>query len=374
MLYIKLFYSAKKLKERAVKNTFSIIFWNMLVLAICLVGIELVWGGWFKPTNLNTLNLVRNQQWQFDVSKLYPRAEKTRYTRDENAFRGEYSAPEEIDILTVGGSTTDQRYIDDAETWQAAMRTAFKNSGRDINIVNAGVDGQSTLGHLKNFSLWFANIPNLTPRYILFYIGVNDFYRTEADKRFDALESNWKQDIKNRSALYYLWRTLYGTYHASVVNPVAHVKGGIKAEELKWTDKGLIEQNYAHLMAVQLENYASRIKALAKEAKKLGATPIFVTQKTRQYKVEAGKVLGITNKPDVYQNMQANGVDKFYMMNLLNATAMQTCAQIQKAICIDLASGLPLSIEEDYYDYVHNTPTGAQKIGEYLYNKLEVLF
>ena len=43
------------------------------------------------------------------------------------------------------------------------------DNGKDVYVVNAGVDGQSTVGHIKNFDWWFPNIPDLKVKYFLFY-------------------------------------------------------------------------------------------------------------------------------------------------------------------------------------------------------------
>ena len=39
----------------------------------------------------------------------------------------------------------------------------------NINFVNAGIDGQSTIGHIWNFNNWFNKIENFKSQYILFY-------------------------------------------------------------------------------------------------------------------------------------------------------------------------------------------------------------
>ena len=44
----------------------------------------------------------------------------------------------------------------------------------NIDVVNAGIDGQSTHGHIWNFKFWFNKIPSLKTKYIIFYIGINE--------------------------------------------------------------------------------------------------------------------------------------------------------------------------------------------------------
>ena len=48
-------------------------------------------------------------------------------------------------ILTIGGSTTDQRFVSDGYTFQDYL---YINLNKEFKIYNGGVDGQSTLGHI----------------------------------------------------------------------------------------------------------------------------------------------------------------------------------------------------------------------------------
>jgi hypothetical protein len=53
------------------------------------------------------------------------------------------------------------------------LQTCLAQNGAGLTVANAGVDGQSTVGHIMNFKWWFPNIPRLAPDYILFYLGLN---------------------------------------------------------------------------------------------------------------------------------------------------------------------------------------------------------
>jgi hypothetical protein len=39
-------------------------------------------------------------------------------------------------------------------TYQARLAERFRAAGREVSVVNAGVDGQTTYGHLRNFDVW----------------------------------------------------------------------------------------------------------------------------------------------------------------------------------------------------------------------------
>ena len=150
---------------------------NCVILGGGIIVLEIAFGGWFDTQNLNRLHLIKNSVFNFDVSDLYDYPSPViRYSRDKYGLRGNHDIPRDIDILTVGGSTTDQRFISDGETWQDVFQERFGNAGVDLIVANAGVDGQSSVGHIKNFEWWFPTISDLSPKYILFYVGLNDFF------------------------------------------------------------------------------------------------------------------------------------------------------------------------------------------------------
>ena len=56
-------------------------------------------------------------------------------------------------------------------------------------------------------------------------------------------------------------------------------------------------------------------------------------------------------------------------LSLFNERTLVFCRRTGDT-CIDLAQNLALGFE-DYYDFVHNTPDGAAKIGDYLAPQIE---
>ncbi len=187
------------------------VWFRVLVvnLAGVLAGLGLL-ELWFGGRALNPLSIPLDVELQFDVRDLYesPEGPMITYRRDRHGLRGRYVDPGSIEILTIGGSTTDQRYLDDQRTWQSVLQRAFAQDGRDVEVVNAGVDGQSTLGNLANFEYWFPKIPGLNARFVLVYVGTNDFFldasdATTFDDPRDKSDAAW---LLGRSAVYDLYR------------------------------------------------------------------------------------------------------------------------------------------------------------------------
>lgn len=166
---------------------------NFVILLSGLVIVELIFGGWFQKKNkIRFLNLVQDKEVVY-YSDLYSDSLiEITYKRDKFGFRGQhiFNKPNTIDILTLGGSTTDQRFITEGQTWQDNLEELFLKLNKKVRIANAGVDGQSTVGHIKDFEIWFPSVPGLKPRILLFYIGINDVARIVGEVTYDDLNDN----------------------------------------------------------------------------------------------------------------------------------------------------------------------------------------
>jgi len=350
-------------------------------MLIGILLIELCYGNWFVSNDLTNLKILKNRTWHYEIN--YPgileQDKKITYTRDRWGLRGNYGTPENIYILTIGGSTTDQRYITDGHTWQDVLTKKFAENTKDIHIANAGIDGRTTFGHLHDFNFWFPNIDKLQPNYILFYVGINDMFFSQPNSSHDQAYLSSQSSItklKNNSAVYSLAHSLVGTYF-SIERNMDH--RSIDYTNVVWTNNS-IQSNYKQRLDKRLENYRKRYTQLLKMASKLNAVPIIVTQPRGDSKFVDGRLFGLSNvfprsgmafydsELGKLDNTTANGVDYYRILSLFNSISMELCEKIN-AICIDLANELSFD-DKDFYDHAHNTRSGAEKIGEYLYSKL----
>lgn len=350
-------------------NWIKVVFYNIIVLLFGVFIIEIMFGNWFDDNNLNKLNLIKDRKLVYNQN-LYNGNSIVEYTRDKYGLRGDYDDIGDIEILTMGGSTTDQRYITDGETWQDILSNQFKSAEKNIDVVNAGIDGQSTFGHIKNFQYWFNNIDGLKVDYILMFVGVNDFYN-EGNTGFDDLtgeQKSFSRYLKENSAVWHTLRVVKGIIWANFVVNVGHRK--INFDDFKWTSEPLIKNKseYLDVTKERLKAYEKRLEQLFSEIKTFGSKPILVTQNHRRYYTDKeGKVIGLL-EDRVYDGVNYNGVDMYFMMKLFNKKAMEAC-EANNGICINLADRLLLN-NDDYYDWVHNNPKGAKKIGNFLYDEL----
>jgi hypothetical protein len=352
---------------------FGIFLVNLAVLGVGIVIIELLFGAWLNPINPNRLNLIKDRTLEYDISGLYETESPIiKYSRDKYGLRGAYSDdPSRIDLLTVGGSTTDQRYISDGSTWQDVLQKQFASVGTPIVVANAGVNGQSTVGHIKNFDWWFPSVPHLKPKYILFYIGLNDFYIDRDNSNYDPLVNPDRHSlfaaIREKSALWHLARTIRGAYMATGVLKIVDY-GKVDFAMVQWTREPL--QNDYVFMSSRLDAYAQRLRILVDRTRDFGSKPIFVTQPSRHYRLTKNGVQGRTNVI-TYEGRQINGVDHYHMLRQFNSVMEAVCRERQ-VFFIDLAAESEWE-DGDFYNFGHMTPRGARKVGLYLFARLRSL-
>ena len=298
-------------------------------------------------------NVLRDFEFNYQIAQLYDsNAIHADYRRDEFGLRDDCQSPEDIEILTVGGSTTDQRYVPFKSTYQEVMESQIYGALGSFGCVsNAGVDGHSTLGHLFSFDNWFPLIDGLSPNYILLYVGVNDVSGTD---ELRPASYSWIRELELVSQLTPIYRFL-----SQSANPDA------------WTqhsnsDEYFSEQNYRieslseDAIASAKDNsiiFAHRFETLVNEVYEFGAKPICVTQPHR-YVIEndEGK-LGLD-----LQDSSLNGLEYDFRLTLINMKI--------KEICGDNTFDLYSKEFEDhhFYDGVHTTDSGSARIGELMAN------
>lgn len=342
---------------------------NAFLLLALLVPVELIFGTWTRPMRLSDLkrfSIPFDQRFEFDVSGLYsggPRNPMV-YSRDRWGLRGSHRQLADVAVVTVGGSTTEQRYIDDTATWQEVAVRALATAGAPIVIANAGVDGQSTVGHAFSMEHWFPLLPDLRPRYYLFYVGSNDVLRQRNRDAFDRSmdATSWRF----RSATYQLYRTLRSNLRARD----AHVMHGRmpRPREDDFTSTGLLpparQQEVASMIA---ERFVRNVEGLRARAEALGATAIFMTQTSFGWNAADGRPRGRRESITIY-GLTVNFADVSVFHQSLNRALLAYCER-SGAICFDVANDVAFDAA-DYYDYLHNTPRGAEKIGRYLAGRL----
>ena len=371
------------MKNGLVKTT----AFNLLMILVGMASVELISGLLGLSASIRQLNVVTNRRVEYDLNGIYSSPTGISiYERDRFGLRGEYPSPDQIDILTVGGSATDQRFITEGETWQDKMAEIWRMRGKTISVVNAGVDGQTTYGHLKNFEWWFPQIPNLEPRFVLFYIGVNDLFIgtinppdqiEDPSKLSHSYTHEERAQIKITSEI---WSWLID--HSVICRSIQKLLGIIAAKRARidhhrgfyrnnsdWTSERLLADPHG-FVASDLEDYKDRISRLLLAARKLGAKPILVTQSANYFTKVGGKVRGFRPPAMMLKGRSVLGVDIYSLLRLYADAALEACREEKECLAVDLLEELNFA-PNDFYDNVHNTPQGAERLARYLVSKVD---
>jgi lysophospholipase L1-like esterase len=351
-----------------------VVFINCVLILMGIIAFEASFGHWFSGDpwlKTERFNVVRGQTFHYNGSDFFhDDTGDIVYTRDQYGLRGDCS-PKDVDILTIGGSTTEQRLVTDKLTWQAVLQTMLRKNGAKPNLCvsNAGVHGHTTFGHLASFKEWFPLIPHLKPRYVLLYIGINDAeFRTGESIGYDTRRTDkspaYMQLLQERSALYrLLWNLKTRLF------PIEPTYAGYKylpPYERRYVVKNETP-NVGELVSANSAKFQTRLEELLAQVEQMGAKPICVSQPARLYKQVQGQWRGIRHV-FFYGGRSYNGLDYRRSLLALNAVMQQVCVT-RGGYYIDLED--KYFDEDDFHDYVHLRPAGAAKVAEYLFEEMQ---
>ena len=276
-----------------IKNLSKIVFTNFLIVIFFIILIELFFGYWFDKYNFGPYmreHRMKNQPTTFKYEgKIYT----YNYKRNYYGFRGEDVDPSNINAVIMGGSDIDERYKPDEFTITEYLNKLLKENNYDLKILNAGIEGQSTVGIIYNFNNWFSKLENFSPKFILLYIGLSD---TGIPENFDLSKSGGDGHIKNpdkievffdniksRSLLYdslrifkfkYLPRKNFVRYEVDTQPDFKNNFNYITYDyALQNYDFNSLQKEYG----VKIKTYLSRVDTLYEKSKKINANPIFIT-------------------------------------------------------------------------------------------------
>jgi len=349
----------------------KIILINIILFIVGLLIAEIIFGDWFSKYNLGPYmrdhRLKKNPVVLLHENKTY----NFFYERNYHGFRGKELDTSKIEAVIIGGSTTDERFKPIEFTITENLNKLLKKKGYDFEIVNAGIAGQSTYGHIYNFQHWFPRLENFSPKLYIFYIGINDRLATyrkienlkpstgnvlksggfseKIEIFLDNLKSRsyFSNEIKNIRVRYFStgkkisydlnyfiganWEQIKEHKNYKYVN---------YAEALKMHDIKYLKQKYEKLIS----NYLYNVKTLSDYVKKNNGVPLFITQVR-------------------YDGLK---VDNLF---ILNYSLIEYCKK-RNLSCIDLGKKLNGKVKY-WYDDVHTSIRGSKVIAEVLIEDLD---
>ncbi|HVZ56841.1 MAG TPA: SGNH/GDSL hydrolase family protein [Chitinophagaceae bacterium] len=299
-----------------------------------------------------------------------------RYSRNSLGFRG----PEPPDslwrllsIVTVGGSTTECKFLSDSCTWPSRLDELLRPGHPDLWINNAGMDGHSTYGHLL---LLREYLVRLRPRYILFLTGINDV-ETDRPDEFDLMNDNRlnthsvKSFLKSLLNHTELGRTAFHFYLVEQAYKKGLIHREVRPGDLRV--EPLADSIVQARLAAQkpyLAGYRARVDSLISLCRQAGIQPIFITQPSL-YGDYTDPVSGLAMgdrwlrddpRPN---NCRLEGL----VLDQYNAVLRSLAPAVP---VIDLAARMPKN-PAYYYDFIHFTNEGAREVASLLADQLRPL-
>jgi GDSL-like Lipase/Acylhydrolase family len=319
------------------------------------------------------LILPANQHKIFTNTWIKKLDKKIHYSRNSFGFRGpELPAKIEglISIITVGGSTTECKYLSDSCTWSYRLYEKLQKENPAVWLNNAGIDGHTTFGHMMLVKEYILKIK---PRYVLLMTGVNDMELDEPDE-FDKMTEkkintsspkNFLKSIVNNTEL---GRSFLNYYQLRV-----SYKKGLVHREIDLTnlvDNPLSDSAIIARLNKQtpyLTAYKQRIDSIISMCLRAGINPILITQPSLfgSYTDPATNV-AVGNKWSEKNSSGENCLLMEKILELYNDVLRSFSGKVQ---VVDLARLMPKN-STYFYDFTHFTNEGAEKQSQILFNEL----
>lgn len=276
-------------------------------------------------------------------------------------FRGE-DPPEDweewLTIVTVGGSTTANYYLDDSLTWSWILQEQLREIYPAVWVGNAGIPRHSSDTHL----LFLREVlSEIRPDMVVFLVGVNDMGpflrpgRTE-ERLPDSGPREW---LFANSAILQL------VYKAKKVHveraPVVDTAVDPCFTEEPMTDEDIPLPNDLHQLLDDPDFYRRRIELLIDECEILGIEPVFLTQPILYE--DSPHWRGVRETAVFFQGTERpiSAAAFALMLQTLNGDLVDVCERRGVQV-YDLAGYIPHS-RDFFYDAMHMTELGADLVG-----------
>jgi lysophospholipase L1-like esterase len=312
----------------------------------------------------NRIVLPVHQRYTFHNDGVRKLDAVTHNSRNSLGFRGPEPPKDlstRLSVVTIGGSTTECLFLTDGKTWTDRLAQTLAPKFPDLWVNNAGLDGQSTYGHLillRDF------VDDLHPRVAVFLIGANDI-GLDAGNPYDA--SLTPPQSAARAAVAFLTDHIELAGLAQNVVRVARARsGGFGHGEIDLRTIRHLEHDPANTAATiakfstSLPAFAARVAMIIEECRRHGIEPVLVTQPWLN-----GDAIDPTtgvNLATIQVRGPANGRLWWQVQELYNDVTRRAAAA-DGVLLIDAARELPKD-SRYFYDFMHYTNEGAARLGD----------
>ena len=278
---------------------------------------------------------------------------------------------EYLTIVTVGGSTTANYYLDDELTWSHVIQERLREIHPMTWVGNGGIPRHSADTH----SLFVREVLSLIkPDVALFLVGVNDMgplLKGSAGLVDRLPDSGARQSLFSQSMILQLMYKLKKVYIDGA--PVITQSVDPYYHEIPMTEEEIPLPEDIHDLLEDPGYYKRRIRLIIEECRILGITPVFMTQPLLFQDNDYWRGVLETQQWIEGSDRPISAATFSLMLGMLNNDLIEVCIQEEVAV-FDLASEIPHSLDY-FYDSMHMTEAGAAltgyKASEFLIEYLE---
>lgn len=342
-------------------------FWGSMFLVLQALLPPLLGNDDFKTLTPNFRKVV-------DVKGGFPGIHGPQLiTTDFKGFRTtknvDYTGNDSFRIFAIGGSTTEEIYIDDRNTWTNFLQQSLEqNNAINVEVVNTGVSGLRADNHLATLR----NIVRLHPDAAIFLVGINDWNRHIRDHFSPGLWS--RQGLRTLIGSYrhkfQLSNTLLGdailqfyrALTASSTNKRQRVRDDFGERYMH--RRGSLDRKTKHSFKPQRvrEDYAKTMEKISIVCEQYNIKCGFITQPTG-YQRSASETFknGFWQTPP-NQNYTLDFESMIHITSLYNEYLKEFARRHGHYLC-DAADKLTPTYE-NFYDDCHFNTAGAHKMGQ----------
>ena len=272
-------------------------------------------------------------------------------------------------FFAIGGSTTEQKYIDDERTWTNRLQESLQKEHRiEVEVINTGVSGLRADHHLATLH----HILDMNPDAVIFVVGINDWnhhIRRHFDNRSKLERAT--ATVRKFTKQIALKNTLLGNA-ISRVRAISKTKAQKQAKIQVREDHGeyytrqrrSLERplKYSYRPQRVMPEYANRLDEISELCHQHKIQCAFITQPSGYQKAASSEFKAgfwMTPPNEIYT---LDFDSMVHISTLYNKYLKKFAAKRGHLLC-DAADKLSPNYES-FYDDCHFNVVGAAKMGE----------
>ena len=342
-----------------IKRLIAISVATIFAFLIAEVFLRFTWDNPYKNASSSKIVELRMQSPSthriFDRSWLDKKIKKVSFRVDKNRFiqpSNQHSEPEKT-IMFLGGSTTENSYVQESLRFPNYVSALFYEQGRKVNTINLGRSG-STLHDSINVFLNEAH--KHKPDIVVIMHAVNDGGMLE---RYPMYQPRMAQKVNLSRIVKWLAQDTSKIYFVGLIR-VALTNFLAKKHEQTDVLPHVLDENLN--ANINYEAFEQRLEIMVHIARSFNAKPILMTQPLSSQKNDLSPSWANMNR-----------------QSRLNQT-IRLIGQENDVPIIDLSAymrsieGYADNLEDYFYDGVHVTDKGSIEYGKHIHNRLSEMF